>query len=283
MFKKIFKNKNGFTIVELSIVIVVIGVLASITIVGTDSYLNRAAESNIKNSLISAHAEMKKAFNRDGKYPLLIPRGSSLNGVMLTLSDYSVNPNTFCITGTSRDFLFRINQDDTKPHSGSCPGYVAPEDPDPDPDPGGELALNIDEDVIVNPANAEDIVGLSGVGVPVSVSGGESPYTYELSGNSGSTSIADSDPNRLYLVDNDAATSGNSFLIIMPNVIYDLVPGASQDLADKLLIIDASGGDLMALCNDWVGHNIVAHLKLAVTDNSNNNAHADFTLRCEYN
>lgn len=51
---------RGFTIIEIIVVVAVVGVMASVTIVGGGSYLDRAAESNTKNSLIEAAREMKK-------------------------------------------------------------------------------------------------------------------------------------------------------------------------------------------------------------------------------
>lgn len=48
-----FKNKNGFTIVELLIVIVVIGILAAITIVAYNGIQNRAQDTKIKHGSVS--------------------------------------------------------------------------------------------------------------------------------------------------------------------------------------------------------------------------------------
>ena len=50
-------NMRGFTIIEIIVVVAVVGVMASVTIVGGGSYLDRAAESNTKNSLIVLSAQ----------------------------------------------------------------------------------------------------------------------------------------------------------------------------------------------------------------------------------
>ena len=74
------KQKNGFTIVELLIVIVVIAILAAITIVSYNGIQNRAKISIAQNNLteISKQLEVYKVDN--GVYP-----SSSQNSVWLSL------------------------------------------------------------------------------------------------------------------------------------------------------------------------------------------------------
>lgn len=114
------RNYKGFTIIELSIVVVVIGVLASVIMVNGSSYMNRAAESNAKNSLIDAAKEMKKIYNREGAYPASLPSSvKPLSGVTLTPSG---SGETFCITAAVNGSSFFIDQSNPKPQAGECTG-----------------------------------------------------------------------------------------------------------------------------------------------------------------
>ena len=97
-------NMRGFTIIEIIVVVAVVGVMASVTIVGGGSYLDRAAESNTKNSLIEAAREMKKIYNRQGAYPVSLPSNiSPLSGVELALLS---GGETFCLQASSRGKVF---------------------------------------------------------------------------------------------------------------------------------------------------------------------------------
>ncbi|RYF28914.1 MAG: prepilin-type N-terminal cleavage/methylation domain-containing protein, partial [Chloroflexi bacterium] len=82
------KNKNtsaGFTIVELLIVIVVIGILAAITIVAFNGIQNRGYNSSIQSDLrsLATYVERQKVLNGD-VYPST-----------LAVSDVKVSRNAY--------------------------------------------------------------------------------------------------------------------------------------------------------------------------------------------
>ena len=79
-------NSHGFTIVELLIVIVVIGILAAIVIVGFNGIQRQATESAAKSSLESAAKAMEITKTSDGVYPSTLPPGvRSTSGITLAL------------------------------------------------------------------------------------------------------------------------------------------------------------------------------------------------------
>jgi len=71
-----YKTKNGFTIVELLIVIVVIGILAAITIVAYNGIQSRARDTQRASdiSVINKALELYRVNN--GQYPYPTPAGS---------------------------------------------------------------------------------------------------------------------------------------------------------------------------------------------------------------
>lgn len=64
------KRSGGFTIVELLIVIVVIGILAAITIVAFNGIQNRATATTIKNDLAQIHKKIELYKAETSNYPV---------------------------------------------------------------------------------------------------------------------------------------------------------------------------------------------------------------------
>lgn len=101
MFMTNKKYSSAFTIVELVVIIVVIGILAGVTIIGYGSWRNQVASTEVKNDLSSAAATMENArnFGEDG-YPTDIP--STFTASPNALITYeSGDATSFCIDGRS--------------------------------------------------------------------------------------------------------------------------------------------------------------------------------------
>jgi uncharacterized protein (TIGR02145 family)/prepilin-type N-terminal cleavage/methylation domain-containing protein len=126
-------NKQGFTIVELLVVIVVIGILATITIVSYNGVTQKATETSLKSDLLSAQAELTLFQLNNGAYPTSIsdcPNPDSGNmclkasaGTSFTAVPYVVdnssNPQSFTLTATSGDLSYRISDE------GSPTSYIS--------------------------------------------------------------------------------------------------------------------------------------------------------------
>ena len=97
-------TKQGFTIVELLIVVVVIAILAAITIVAYNGITNDAETSALKSDLSTAAKKLQVAkINGDGTFPVspdFIPAGLT----------YSSGGNAFCVFGTANGKDFRITE-----------------------------------------------------------------------------------------------------------------------------------------------------------------------------
>ena len=101
------KKQTGFTIVELLIVIVVIGILAAITIVAFNGIQNRTHDTAVKNDLsnVAKKIEMFKVTDASNNYPLT----GQLDALQFTATkgSYALAPTTtynlvYCVNSTTR-------------------------------------------------------------------------------------------------------------------------------------------------------------------------------------
>jgi prepilin-type N-terminal cleavage/methylation domain-containing protein len=121
-------RRQGFTIVELLIVVVVIAILAAITIVSYNGISNRA-----KNSAAASAAEQvaKKvltyAITNADQYPsALVDAGLSDGSATYQYrADNSANPRTFCVTATTRNVSYFVSETQSTPRAGACVGHGA--------------------------------------------------------------------------------------------------------------------------------------------------------------
>jgi general secretion pathway protein G len=121
----------GFTIVELLIVIVVIGILAAITFVAYNGIQNRAKAGSAQTAASQAAKRMAQVAIESGTdmYPadqtafddLKVGNGSASYQYS---ANNSANPKTFCITATVKDVSYFINNTtNLSPTEGGCPGH----------------------------------------------------------------------------------------------------------------------------------------------------------------
>ncbi len=122
---KKYNNKLGFTIVELLVVIVVIGILAAITIVSYTGISQRATVASLQSDLSNASTQLKMDQVVNGAFPGTLAAANSGKGIPAsagTSYQYQLsnsNPQTFCITATKSGQSYKINQG-SAPSSGSC-------------------------------------------------------------------------------------------------------------------------------------------------------------------
>ena len=122
------KNKQGFTIVELLIVVVVIAILAAITIVAYNGIQNRARESVIKNEVSLGLKQIKMfATTNNDAFPSSItscPTPATGEACILSNSTntlaYFATPNSFCLSSTDgKGITYSVTQAG-QVNSGGC-------------------------------------------------------------------------------------------------------------------------------------------------------------------
>lgn len=118
-------KQTGFTIVELLIVIVIIGILAAITIVAYNGVQQRAKESALRSDLALAAKKMAADNVLNGSYPLTqaaVDNGKGLPASPGTSYQFQSTGSTYCITGTNGNLSFKVSDIATTAAQGGCPG-----------------------------------------------------------------------------------------------------------------------------------------------------------------
>jgi len=121
------KSTQAFTIVELLIVIVVIGILATIVTVGYGQIKKSALNNVVRSTLASTAKKFEVDKQSSGSYPIgAFPSGiSAPSGMGMALSGTS-SATEFCINGTAQsysDIQWYVDQT-LSIKSGLCPGTV---------------------------------------------------------------------------------------------------------------------------------------------------------------
>ena len=123
------RRADGFTIVELLIVVVVIAILAAITIVSYNGITNRA-----KNSAAATAAEqaakkvMTYAITNSDQYPATLSDAGISDGSASYQYrvDNNANPKTFCVTATTQNVSYWVSSASQTPNGGACAGHAEP-------------------------------------------------------------------------------------------------------------------------------------------------------------
>lgn len=126
-------TSRAFTIVEIIVVIAVLGILASISVVGYGAWRNRVAESEVKSDLQGAKSAMESARTWNNGYPTA-PTFDGIGALFqqsanVTLSYAKGTTTDYCINGVSKgrpSIVYYLNSaESTEPQKGTC-GLVAP-------------------------------------------------------------------------------------------------------------------------------------------------------------
>lgn len=118
------QNQYAFTIVELLVVIVVIGILAAITIVSYVGVQNKATAASLTSDLDNASKILAMDQVSNSTYPALLTDANGGKGISAspgTVYTYFPSSTGFCITATKSLTSYRTTNNGT-PRRGVCSG-----------------------------------------------------------------------------------------------------------------------------------------------------------------
>jgi prepilin-type N-terminal cleavage/methylation domain-containing protein len=127
------KEYSAFTIIELLVVIVVIGILAAITLIAYNGMISKATVASLSSDLDNASKQLKLAQITNSVYPTTIDcsqSDSSTNKCLKssngTTYQYVFNNSDtapgFCVTATNGTTTYKITEK-TTPSAGDCLSY----------------------------------------------------------------------------------------------------------------------------------------------------------------
>ena len=116
---------KGFTVVELAAVIMIIGILATVTIASFTNWQASIAKNAVRSDLLAASTALNNSNNFNNGYPDSLPSNTSITpGVVLEMTDAGVG--SFCVNGYHMrypDIRLSIKSDDkAKVHDYLCGG-----------------------------------------------------------------------------------------------------------------------------------------------------------------
>lgn len=126
------RNQSGFTIVELLVIVVVVGILAAISVVGYTNVRNSAIRETLRSDVQEAASQLEKERQKIGIYPTDASTVNSGKGLVAsdgnTVRYIKISDKAYCLMISSSNVSIEpVHQvsGNTKVQNGACPVTVA--------------------------------------------------------------------------------------------------------------------------------------------------------------
>jgi prepilin-type N-terminal cleavage/methylation domain-containing protein len=123
------QRAHGYTIVEILIVVVVIGILAAISLVSYTGIQQNAAAVVLKSDLKQASTQLELDRMQTGSYPSYNSDGNGIPKSNNTTYQYTTSGSTYCLSATSTQpgaQAFHISSTTGTVETGVCAGHSGP-------------------------------------------------------------------------------------------------------------------------------------------------------------
>lgn len=118
--KTLDRREQGFTIIELIVVIIVIAVLVAISTISYNLIVEKAREQEVASSVQNVASKLTSYKASSGGYP------SSLSPLNLEAGEvtfnyaYNVHSNSYCLSGTLKTKVVSVRSNALEPRAGGC-------------------------------------------------------------------------------------------------------------------------------------------------------------------
>lgn len=122
-------SRRGFTIIEITVIIVIIGILATMLIFAVGSWRKKTAQTEVKSDLSSVSAAMENARNFNNGYPTSLPTGFK-ESPNVEVTYVSGDASGYCVEGVSTAapviYFIDTRTGSNEPKIGTCAGGELP-------------------------------------------------------------------------------------------------------------------------------------------------------------
>lgn len=121
-----WRASSAFTIAELIIIIIVIGILAASVLVGYNGWQHSSRESQVKSELIHAAAAMQDYSTYNDTYPSTVPADRYTPNSEVTITVANNSSVAYCLNGVSTvisSITYYMASDLKDPKPGTCSSW----------------------------------------------------------------------------------------------------------------------------------------------------------------
>lgn len=119
--KKTKEKEHGFTLIEIVVTVVVLGIIAAIAVPMFMNQKKAGRESQLKADLITAAQNIEAArVEYGGKVPVDLPSNVKMTSGALTAYSFPYDRQNFCLKGTTSEFTYYVSHTNTTPSTTDC-------------------------------------------------------------------------------------------------------------------------------------------------------------------